>query len=293
MVSQKVKMIFAVVLIIPILLITIFIVFINNPGSSAGPAYVIDGPTIFNHNNTNISQIPAEWIETVKGQVNLHYAHTSHGEQLTIGLERLENTNATFSVNTTFFILPTEAGALCIADGQKDYRDSEDIDYVTPDYYWEGEAGLNRTRDMLDNQAFNFSMWCWCTQLNDYDEIATQTYLDAIATLETEYPNVTFIYMTGNAQATGWNGYNRYLQNQYIREYCKNNSKYLFDFADIDCWYNGEQWTYIYENRTIPTEHPHYSNPSGPGHTTSESCELKARVLWWMFAQILGWPSPI
>ncbi|MHA1426860.1 MAG: hypothetical protein ACTSQI_12810 [Candidatus Helarchaeota archaeon] len=146
---------------------------------------------------------------------------------------------------------------------------------------------------MLDNQAFNFSMWCWCTQLNDYDEIATQTYLDAIATLETEYPNVTFIYMTGNAQATGWNGYNRYLQNQYIREYCKNNSKYLFDFADIDCWYNGEQWTYIYENRTIPTEHPHYSNPSGPGHTTSESCELKARVLWWMFAQILGWPSPI
>lgn len=289
MLTRKMKLSLVAIIIIPMILVTIFIVFLNNPRTSAGPAYIIDGSTIFNHNNTDISKIPAQWIAAVRDQVKLHYAHTSHGEQLTIGLERLESANSTFSINRTLFILPTEIGALCIADGQKDYAGTEDIDYVTPDYYWEGEFGLNRTRAMLDNQGFNFSMWCWCTQLDDYDEAATQAYLDAIATLEAEYPSVIFIYITGNAQATGWSGYNRYLRNQQIREYCANNNKYLFDFADIDCWYNGQQWTYMYENYTIPTEHPHYSNPSGPGHTTYFSCELKAAVVWWMFAEILGW----
>lgn len=261
------------------------------PQTSAGPAYIIDGPTIFNHNHTDFSQIPAAWIDIVQDKVKLHYAHTSHGEQITTGLLRMESANNTFSVNIQLFTLPVEAGALCISDGQKDYRDSEDIDYATPDYYWEGESGLNRTRDMLDNQAFNFSMWCWCTQLDDFDIPTLQTYLDAMETLEAEYPDVTFIYMTGNAQATGWSGYNRYQNNQYIRNYCKTNSKYLFDFADIDCWYNGEQWTYLYDGTPIPTEHPHFSGDQA-GHTTYTSCELKGAAIWWMFARILGWTGP-
>ena len=74
-----------------------------------------------------------------------------------------------------------------------------------------------------------------------------------MGSLEAAYPNVTFVYFTGNAQS---GIENRYLRNEQIRQNCRENNKWLFDFADIDCWYNGEQHT---ENG-IPIEHPHYSN---------------------------------
>ena len=52
---------------------------------SAHSAIIID------HNCTDLSQIPDTWIDQVK-TMNIHYAHTSHGEQLTVGLERIEAT---------------------------------------------------------------------------------------------------------------------------------------------------------------------------------------------------------
>jgi hypothetical protein len=97
--------------------------------------------------------------------------------------------------------------------------------------------------------------------------------------------------MTGNAQASGADGYNRYLRNQQIRQYCKDNNKILFDFEDIDSWYNGQQCTYIYNGTAVPHQHPHF-NGNEAGHTTYESCQIKGAVVWWMFARILGWAGP-
>ena len=61
----------------------------------------------------------------------------------------------------------------------------------------------------------------------------------------------------------------------------------LFDFADLDCWYNGEQYT----EDGIPTEHPHY-NGDEAGHTTYESCENKGKAVWRMMARLAGWSGP-
>ena len=68
------------------------------------------------------------------------------------------------------------------------------------------------------------------------------------------------------------------------RQGCQNNGKVLFDFADIDCWYNGEQHT----AGTPPMEHPQY-NGDEAGHTTYESCENKGKAFWWMMARVAGW----
>ena len=115
-----------------------------------------------------------------------------------------------------------------------------------------------------------------------------------MSVLEGEYPDVIFVYMTGNAQAGSADGYNRYLRNDQIRAFCSDNNKALYDFADLDSWwYNPatEEWehaTYDYSGTDVPIEHPQF-NGSQAGHTTYESCEQKGRALWWMIARIAGW----
>jgi len=246
-------------------------------------------PLIIDHTSEDLTQIPPAWIDSVQAYIKLHYAHTSHGSQLTTGLTRIEAADPAYSVAIGARYLPTETGAFCIFDGQ------EHDTYITPDEYWETAAGMNYTRNVLDNNpTVNVSMWSWCTQLTYYSEAQVQAYLDSITVLETEYPSVTFVYMTCNAQATGSSGYNRYLRNEQIRQYCTTNDKVLFDFADLDSWWfnpTTEVWehsTYDYEGNTVPVEHPQF-NGSEAGHTTYESCEQKGRAVWWMIARLAGW----
>jgi hypothetical protein len=189
----------------------------------------IPGPLslIFNHHCTDISKIPEKWIQQAKEQFRIHFAHTSHGEQIVTGLQRISSaslSNDLYKFVTAYCQVPGSQNSLRMMDGQ---------------------------------------------------------YMDAISEIEAQFPDVTFIYMTGNAQSEEQN---RVSRNNQIREYCQNNNKILFDFADLDCWYNGEQHTV----NGIPMEHPHYYGDEA-GHTTYESCENKAKAFWWMLARVAGW----
>ena len=73
-------------------------------------------PLIIDHTCTDLSQIPDEWIDSVKANMKLYYVHTSHGGQLTDGLETLENDNSKYSVALGNETLPTEEGAFCVYD---------------------------------------------------------------------------------------------------------------------------------------------------------------------------------
>ncbi len=251
------------------------------------------GGLIIDHTCIDLESIPDNWIDSAQANVRIHYAHTSHGGQITTGLDRLESSEATYSQARGYSTLPKEEGALCIFDGQ---ANNEGNTYITPDLYWESSAGVDLTQGTLDeNPTITVSLWSWCTQLDGYDTTQVQDYLDTMTALEAANPDVTFVYMTGNAQAADSSGYNRWVNNEMIRDYCVTNNKVLFDFADLDSWSNGVQNTYQYTEGettyTVPVEHSDF-NGDEAAHTTYTSCEQKGRAFWWLAASIAGWNAP-
>lgn len=263
----------------------IYLLFIIITINLYGQGFVID------HNCTDINQIPAGVIDDVQQNIRWQYAHTSYGHQLTCGLELLEASEPSLDVEIGYMYLPEVSGALCIYDGTEGfYAPGLCCTYIEPVGYWLGEQGQSWTRATLDhNPTINVSAWSWCDQLDEYTAAEVQTYLDAISMFEAEYPDVTFIYFTGSAHADGSFGYNRHLRNDQIRNYCIANNKVLFDFEDIDAWYNGVMNYYIFSGDTIPLQHDAFYDPSGCGHANDLCATEKGKATWWMMARLRDW----
>ncbi|MBE0526740.1 MAG: hypothetical protein IH631_07345, partial [Candidatus Thorarchaeota archaeon] len=241
-----------------ILLSSSIAVISSNPVDGSFVTSSWSGGLIIDHTTIDLNLIPSEYIEGAQDEVKIHYAHTSHGGQITEGLSRLEAVNATFDSSITSLSLPTDECALCIYDGNAPHT------YITPDLYWQGTSATAITQNTINNNpTLTVSLWSWCTQVDGYDTAGIQEYLDTMTALEIANPGITFIYMTGNAQAEGSSGYNRWINNEMIRQYCLDNDKILFDFADLDCWSNGVQNTYAYDPGDgvlqIPSEHDDFT----------------------------------
>jgi hypothetical protein len=237
-------------------------------------------PVVIDHTCTNLDLIPRDYIDKVKDRAKMYYAHESHGEQINCGLEDVIEVEYPFynaAIGDAY--LPSEPGAFCIMDLHRSYD-------------WH----VANVREILDeNPSVNYAMYCWCAQMNYASEEWVEESLEKAMALEAEYPQVTFIYVTGNAQASGSRGYNRFLRNIQIKEFCREHKKILYDFADLDAWWfnpvtkEWEQETYTYEAQEVPVQHKAYWEGVDCGHTNYANCGNKGKAFWWMMAQLMGW----
>jgi len=257
---------------------------------------------IIDHTCTDIDQIPEAIIESIKSEYKFEWAATSHGHQVLTGLKLVENENPEFDVtigdgevgSETGGHLPDPNGTFCVMDGVT-------LPFavcgkcclgIGPNAYWEGEQAYASIEKTLTEcyPDINISGWGWCGELTGLTSAQVQVYLDQMSAYELQYPDVTFIYSTGNAETDGDGGHNRFQRNNQIREYCIQNNKVLFDFADLECWSNDEMNYYIHDGDTIPLQHLAYEGDTHH-HTNALNCLNKGKAVWYMMAKLQGWES--
>ena len=269
------------------------------------------GPIIADHTCTDLREIPEVAINQAKTDLHIAYGHTSHGSQLTTGMTGLvhfaNGGGLGLSLPTNIFAWNNggTGGALDLHD----YAMGGDCGYYPQ---W-----VNNTRSYLNDPSHsdvNVIIWSWCGQASGRtDETMLSTYLEPMAQLELDYPDVTFIYMTGHADGSGLDG-NLHLRNQQIRDYCTANNKVLYDYYDIECYnpdgnYFGDQWVeddceYYYttaggEKGTLAgnwaTEWQNSHTVGIDWYTCSSShsrplnANRKAYAAWWLWARLAGW----
>lgn len=246
--------------------------------NGGGPVIPVDGEAIIaDHVATAaFDDIPAATIQAIQAGYRIWYGHTSHGSQIVTGMEMLFAENSQYAFNAG-------EGSLVLEE-----RDDVDLGH-------EGNLDwVDITRGVLNEPGNNINvvMWSWCAGVSDNTEAGIDAYLDAMNQLETDYPGVTFIYMTGHLDGTGPSG-NLYLRNNQIRNYCQTNGKILFDFADIESYDpdgtyypDGSDWCEWCEDwcstHTCPT-------CAECQHSVCFNCYQKGRAFWWLMARISGW----
>ena len=249
---------------------------------------------IINHNCTNLSHIPESYINSARSIFKISYGHTSHGSQLVSGMENIEDQYPTLYVYNE----DGSGGALSLHD----YEPAGDLGNPNRTTWY------SRTRTLLNTEGNdrNMIMWSWCGQVSSASpsEIADD-YLDLMNQLESEYPSFKFIYMTGHLDGTGSSG-NLHQRNEQIRQYCRNNNKILYDFADIER-FDPEGTDYLAQGGGTDEDGCQYysgnwgtewctDNPGSDlctycdcAHSQSLNCNLKGRAFWWMMARLAGW----
>jgi len=248
---------------------------------------------IIDHADANVTGLTPAQVAAVKAELVVAYWHTSHGSQLTNGVSGMDTFYASRGWSTGTFTLNGVGGL--------------SIDERSPDVGAFGSSGVANSAALFRDEVrtylgshpdTNVVMASWCGQVSGSSASDISAYLARIAELETEYPNVVFVYMTGHSDGTGLTG-NLHLRNQQIRDYCVANNKWLYDFYDIECYdpdgvyfgdrnvddacnYNGGNWS-----NEWTAEHPteYWTCPSD-GHTTDLNRNQKAKAVWQLWCSI-------
>jgi len=269
---------------------------------------IVNAQIIIDHRHTDIIAVPTNWIAVAKQNLHIAYGHTSHGSQVISGMGGLvsfaNGGGKGLSVPNDFFDWNNggSGGTLDLHD----YAMGGDVGYFPQ---W-----VNNTTNYLDNPAnsdVNVVMWSWCGQVETKYNAGTLTndFLAPMSALEVKYPDVMFVYMTGHVD-TDEDTANK-AANNLIRQYCSENGKVLYDFADIDrydpdgtyfefvndtCDYYDYIGSPIQGNWAREWEQSHVEDVDwfdcSSAHSEALNANQKAYAAWALFARLAGWSGP-
>ena len=157
--------------------------------------------------------IPESYIDQIKTDCKIFYGRLSHGDQVPLGMGMIMEGDSLYSFNNGPGTLDLEL-------------------YPSAIYLYNTENWMGTTRNRLNEPGcdINIVMWSWCSDVSIADSADIVAYVANITELENEYPEVTFIYMTGHVNGTGPEG-NLNIRNNQIRDYVIANNKVLYDFG--------------------------------------------------------------
>ena len=262
-------------------------------------------PLIIDHTCTDITQIPESAILQAKESLHIAYGHTSHGSQITTGMSGLVAfaNGGGKGLSLPDDIFAWNNGGVDGALDLHDYAMGGDVGYYPQ---W-----VNNTRSYLEdtrNADVNVIMWSWCGQVDGKytDNSLLSEYINPMSQLEEDYPDVTFVYMTGHVDLS--DDANNKAANQIIRKYCIANNKVLYDFADIESHDpNGTYYPFPHDNcnyyafRTggrLGNWAEEWQNSHtvdvdwyvcDSAHSQPLNANQKAYAAWWLFTRLGGW----
>jgi hypothetical protein len=236
---------------------------------AGGGSYFGDPILIADHTSVQaFDQVTTETAQDIRDGLRLFYGHTSHGSQIVTGLNMLAAENHDY-------------------DPPSIHEVGDDLGH-NGDTSW---AGV--TRNYLDDHPGEVEvvMWSWCGGVSDNTVEGINTYLNTMSTLESEYPDVIFVYMTGHLDGTGDDG-NLRARNNQIRSYCVANQKFLFDFADIES-YDPDGVFYPDETDACAWCTDWCAENDCPGcsgcaHSHCFNCYRKGKAFWCLMEAMLG-----
>jgi hypothetical protein len=217
-------------------LVSLYFIFFFIVPICAQQGFVVD------HNHTDLSQIPNEWINAAKTNLKIRYFRRSHGSQIDKGgMSALTNYSAEYNSKYAFSKLDAA-------------KNNNDVLYLSTQASnewnsldFENDTWVAITRNYLDDVAnadINVIMWAWSS---DFWECSATQYVNDMEMLIGEYgPGgskilsgertvpVTFVFQTACGQQSSERNRLVYAGNQIIREHCSSYNRILFDFRDLE-----------------------------------------------------------
>lgn len=260
---------------------------------------------LIDHYCTDIQLIPFEFITAAKQNLVIAYGHTSHGSQLISGMGNLDDFMKNQGSPDGFFDFNSDGSNDALTLHDSPFQNAYDLG--NPDF----TSWASETRVYLNNHPeVNVIMWSWCGQVSWASENDIDTYLQLMDNLETDYPGVQFVYITGHLDGSGIEG-TLHQNNNRIRNFCRVNGKILYDFADIESFDPDGETNYMallandncdYDSDSDGNQDSNWATNWQNNHTVNVdwyNCDaahsqplngnLKAYAAWWLFAQLAGW----